>query len=64
MKPNPIPDGFREDTRGRLVPLSQIAPIDQARDDLVQSLVRRAQELQADLAKFRGAAFGDIHSSS
>ena len=37
-----VPEGFRMDAKGRLVPESQIKPIDQVRDELVLSIVDRA----------------------
>ena len=33
---NTIPDGYREDRNGRLVPENQIKAIDRQRDELVQ----------------------------
>mgnify|MGYP000370224106 CR=1 FL=1 len=36
--PVQIPDGFKQDAKGRLIPESQIKPIDIERSDLVQSM--------------------------
>ena len=36
-----IPEGYREDRNGRLVPEAQIKPIDLARDQLVQEKIQR-----------------------
>tara|TARA_B100000700_G_scaffold42239_1_gene43239 strand:+ start:210 stop:836 length:627 start_codon:yes stop_codon:yes gene_type:complete len=58
----PIPDGFRKDAKGRLIPEDSIKPIDKARDELVQELVGKALELNRDLSHFKAAAFGDIES--
>lgn len=55
-----VPEGYRQDAHGRLVPESQIRPIDLARDELVQSLVRGALPLRRSLADFRASAFADI----
>ncbi len=34
-----IPDGFKQDAKGRLIPESQIKPIDMERSDLVIRLI-------------------------
>ena len=55
-----IPDGFRQDSKGRLVPENTIKPIDLVRDDLVMDLCGGAKEAQERLKKFKAIAFGDI----
>ncbi|MFB2539049.1 DUF3164 family protein [Acinetobacter sp. c3-l95] len=55
-----IPEGYRADMQGRLVPISQIKPIDGERDALVQSLIQQAQEQQRILRQFKENAFADI----
>lgn len=55
-----IPEGFRQDAKGHLVPVDLIKPIDLARDELVTDLVGKARELSKALALFKGQAFGDI----
>lgn len=57
---NPIPDGYKADAKGRLIPLDAIKPIDQARDQLVAELVGRAKQMNRDLAAFKNALFNDI----
>ncbi|MCE8004255.1 DUF3164 family protein [Billgrantia ethanolica] len=57
-----IPEGYRLDAKGRLIPEDSIKPIDKARDELVQELVTKARELNRALAQFKAAAFGDIES--
>lgn len=52
--------GYVKDARGRLVPESMVKPIDQLRDQTVQSLVEHAKRLQAQLAEFKTRAFTDI----
>lgn len=56
----PIPDGYRKDPLGRLVPESQIKPIDLARDALVAELIEKAKAQSAALAEFRRRAFDDV----
>lgn len=57
-----IPDGFRQNAQGHLIPESMIKPIDLERDRLVQHLVDRASELSGELADFKTVAFGDIEA--
>lgn len=57
-----IPDGFREDAQGRLVPESTIRPIDLQRDELVREIVAGARHVSEALADFKGRAFGDIEA--
>lgn len=57
-----IPEGYRADAQGRLVPEGQIRPIDQARDALVQELVAKARPLRTQLLEYRAKAFADIEA--
>ena len=50
------------DAKGRLIPEDSIKPIDQARDELAIELVKKAKDLNRQLAQFKAAAFGDIES--
>ena len=60
--PNTIPDGYRRDAQGRLVPVEQIKEVDLVRDELIHELVSAARDLQARLQAFRQRALGDIHA--
>lgn len=55
-----IPAGYVKDARGRLVPESLVAPIDQLRDQTITSLIDEAKRLQSAMADFKARAFGDI----
>ncbi|MCL7931712.1 DUF3164 family protein [Halomonas llamarensis] len=57
-----IPEGFRMDAKGRLVPLEQIKEIDQLRDELVLSIVDRATELRDQLRDFKSDVFSEIEA--
>lgn len=57
-----IPAGYRKDAMGRLIPESMIKPIDLERDKLVLDIVAKARELNAQMGKFKGSAFGDIEA--
>lgn len=55
-----IPEGYLQDQAGRLVPIALIDEIDLARNDLVNEIVLKAQELQAAMAAFKLNTLGDI----
>lgn len=57
-----IPDGYRIDARGRLIPEAQIKPIDLARDQLVLDIVGGATKLSTQLQAFKRGAFDDIEA--
>ncbi|WP_396331035.1 DUF3164 family protein [Burkholderia anthina] len=55
-----IPAGYVMDARGRLVPESLVAPIDQLRDQTITSLIDEAKRVQSAMVDFKTRAFGDI----
>lgn len=55
-----IPDGFREDAKGRLVPVETIKEVDLARDELVTALVKAAEQHSTGLAVFKVEAMATI----
>lgn len=57
-----VPDGFRMDAQGRLVPESMLKPIDLERDRLVQEVVEKSKALSKALADFKAQVFGDIEA--
>lgn len=57
-----IPAGYRQDARGRLIPESQIKPIDLARDQLVREIVDGATALNAQLQASKRRWFDDIQA--
>jgi hypothetical protein len=52
-----IPEGYRLDAKGRLVPVGVIKPIDLTRDELVIELVGRAKKLSQTISAFRNEVF-------
>lgn len=62
MSINAIPAGHRQDSRGRLVPESLIKPVDKLRDELVQELFAKAEQVQKALKEFKQLAFDSIES--
>lgn len=59
QNPN-IPEGYKADAKGNLIPLANIRPIDLMRDELVLDLAGKAELLQQDIRDFRDGAFADI----
>lgn len=55
-----VPEGFKQDAKGRLIPESQIKPIDIERSDLVIRLIEQAKQHQQQLCDFKALVFGDI----
>ncbi|MGD9861495.1 MAG: DUF3164 family protein [Marinobacterium sp.] len=57
-----IPEGYMEDARGRLVPISSIKEIDMVRHDLVIEITNKAKELQKAIRDFKLNTLGDIEA--
>lgn len=55
-----IPEGYKQDASGNLVPLSKIKPIDLARDELVLQMVAEAKHVNTEIAEFKKGVFADI----
>lgn len=55
-----IPDGYMEDSQGRLMRESQVRQIDRTRNDLVIELVNKAKVAQQQMTHFKNQAMGDI----
>ncbi|HDR9026884.1 MULTISPECIES: DUF3164 family protein [unclassified Burkholderia] len=62
MTKNQLPAGYVMDARGRLVPESLVAPIDQLRDQTITSLIDEAKRVQTSMVDFKARAFGDIEA--
>lgn len=59
-KTKELPEGYMEDSQGRLVPVEMIKDIDLLRDQVVRRLVVKAQEVTALLTVFKTSAFEEI----
>ena len=59
---NTIPEGYRQDAKGCLVPESMIKPIDRTRDELVRELARQARIVSDGLREFKTRVFADINA--
>ncbi|MEH0076013.1 DUF3164 family protein [Pannonibacter sp. Pt2] len=57
-----IPQGYWQDAKGALIPLSAVKPEHQEEDALVRELVAEAEELHRRLAAFKARALGDVQA--
>lgn len=55
-----IPEGFKQDAQGRLVPVQHIKAIDLARDELVNEIVTKAKAVNHAIGEFKRDTFADI----
>lgn len=55
-----VPEGYKQDAKGVLVPLHLIKEIDLERDQLVNELFVKAEALNSTMTDFKAIAFGDI----
>lgn len=55
-----MPDGYRENAQGHLIPLDQIKEIDLARDELVMEKVAKAKAVRAQLCDLKLEFLDDI----
>lgn len=62
LKKHEIPQGYRRNALGHLVPEDRIKPQDLDRDALVQELFGKAEQLQTWMRRFKESAMGDIYA--
>ncbi len=55
-----IPDGYMLDPKGRLVPASMVKEHEQLEDDVVRKVLGYADELSAQIGRFKGHTFDDV----
>ncbi len=55
-----IPEGFKRNARGHLIPVEQVKPIDIARDELIAEIIGRAHQVSNTLSEFKQRTFGDV----
>lgn len=55
-----IPEGYMADAKGRLVPESLVKPADKLQDQLVRKMMGYADELSAQIARFKAHSFEDV----
>lgn len=61
-KPDIIPEGYKQNAQGHLVPVSLISPLDMQRDELVRTIVDKARHLQFLLEAFKELVHDDINA--
>ncbi|MBP2301280.1 DUF3164 family protein [Azospirillum picis] len=55
-----IPAGYMADAKGRLVPEALVKPTDKLQDQLVRKLMGYADDLSAQVARFKAHTFDDV----
>lgn len=55
-----LPPGYMADPKGRLVPEALVKPTDKLQDQLVRKLMSYADELSAQIARFKAHTFDDV----
>lgn len=62
MNARVIPEGYRQDARGALIPVEMIKPIDSLRDQTVLRIVEHARAANSVLVKTKADLFADVDS--
>lgn len=57
-----IPDGYRLNDKGHLIPVDKIKEIDKLRDETVKKLVGQALSLQIQMRSIKEQVFGEFHN--
>lgn len=57
-----VPDGFMQDSRGRLVPEANVRPSDKLQDELVRRLHHEAEPVRQFMMDFKRLCFAEIHA--
>lgn len=57
-----VPEGYMADAKGRLVPERLVKPADRLEDQTVRTIMGYAEELSAQIARFKGHTFDDVYS--
>ena len=60
MQTPTIPEGYKPDANGNLVPLANIREVDLLRDELVNELAVKTKTVQQAIRNYRDTAFADI----
>lgn len=57
-----VPEGYKADSKGRLVPEKSIRPVELLEDQTVRKIIGYALELSAQIARFRGHVYDDCNT--
>ena len=60
--PTPVPDGYKKDAQGRLIPISLVKDVDLLRDELVCEVVEKAKEQSEALTNFKSWVMAEIRA--
>lgn len=62
MEQTTIPEGYKRNSLGHLVPVEQINEVDLLRDDFVRKAVAAAKQMEATIAEFKEQLTGDFEA--
>ena len=62
MTEKPVPEGYKRNAAGNLVPIENIREIDLTRDEFVLGVIKKAEQISAMLAEFKRDLAGDIQA--
>ena len=62
MQDKPVPEGYKRNAVGNLVPIENIREIDLTRDEFVLGVIKKAEQISAMLAEFKRDLAGDIQA--
>jgi hypothetical protein len=57
---NTVPEGFKKNALGHLVPIAMVKEIDIDRDELISELFGKAKTLRTNMADFKTHSMGDV----
>ena len=60
LNENEIPEGYMQNAQGYLIPVSQVRPVDIARDELVREKMDKIKALQAQMREVKRSLLSDI----
>lgn len=55
-----IPEGYRQDSKGRLIPQDMVKPIDALRDELIDNIIGRARGVRETLSEFKQQTLHEV----
>ena len=57
-----LPEGYKKNAKGNLVPIENIKPIDSLRDEVVLKMVEKSRLIQQDMLKFKNEMMEQLES--
>lgn len=57
-----IPEGYMEDSQGRLIRGEQVSEYDKLKDETVKDIMEKARSVQSNIKSFKASAMSDIYA--